>query len=113
MCTQVYKPVKKQILHITPHLGGGVGRVLLNYFSKVTDDPSFVHKVACWDYANRKAVEVAKDIGLSLFDKMSARKQEILDIIADSDMVLVHWWNHPLLYDFLVREQLSECRGIS
>jgi len=25
---------KIKTLHITPHLGGGVGRVLLNYFSK-------------------------------------------------------------------------------
>lgn len=112
MYTQVYKPSKKRILHITPHLGGGVGRVLLNYFSKVKDDPTFMHKVVCLDYANHKAVEVAKNIGLSLFDNMSAKKQEILDIIADSDIVLIHWWNHPLLYDFLVREQLPPCRVI-
>jgi len=104
--------IKKYILHITPHLGGGVGRVLLNYLSKVRDDPSIVHSVVCLDYANHKAVEVAKNIGLSLFDKMSAKKQEILDIIADSDIVLIHWWNHPLLYDFLVREQLPPCRVI-
>lgn len=111
MCTQVYK-MKNRILHITPHLGGGVGRVLLNYFSKVKDDPSFVHKVACLDYANHDAIEVARNVGFSLLDNMSEKKQELLDIIADSDIVLIHWWNHPLLYDFLVREQLSPCRVI-
>ncbi len=102
----------KKILHITAHLGGGVGRVLLNYFSKVKGDSSFMHKVVCLDYANHKAVEVAKNIGLSLFGKMSAKKQELLNMIADSDIVLIHWWNHPLLYDFLVREQLPPCRMI-
>lgn len=100
------------ILHITPHLGGGVGRVLLNYFSKAKDDSIFMHEVVCLDYANSKAVEVAKNIGLSLFDKMSEKKQEVLDLIADSDIVLIHWWNHPLLYDFLVREQLPPSRVI-
>jgi len=106
------KDLAKKILHITAHLGGGVGRVLLNYLLKVRNDPSIVHSVVCLDYANHKAVEVAKNIGLSLFDKMSAKKQEILDIIADSDIVLIHWWNHPLLYDFLVREQLPASRVI-
>ena len=42
---------KIKILHITPHLGGGVGRVLLNYLSKVKDDNCFIHQVACLDYA--------------------------------------------------------------
>ena len=106
------KDLEKKVLHITPHLGGGVGRVLLNYLSKVKDDPSFVHKVVCLDYANHKAVEVAKNVGFSLLDNMSRKKRELLDTIADSDIVLIHWWNHPLLYDFLVREQLPSCRVI-
>ena len=109
---QVCNPIKKQILHITPNLGGGVGTVLLNYFSKVKDNPAFTHKVVCLDYANDKAVESAKNTGISLFDKMSAKKQEILDIISESDIVIIHWWNHPLLYDFLVREKLPPCRVI-
>ncbi len=43
---------------------------------------------------------------------MSKKKRELLDLIADSDIVLIHWWNHPLLYDFLVREQLPASRVI-
>lgn len=106
------KELSKKILHITPHVGGGVGRVLLSYLSKVKDEPSFIHKVVCLDYANHKAVEVAKNIGLSLSDNMSVKKRELLNLIADSDIVLIHWWNHPLLYDFLVREQLPASRVI-
>ncbi len=111
MCTQVCK-MKNRILHITPHLGGGVGRVLLNYLSKVKDYPSFVHKVVCLDYANQNAVEVARNVGFSLLDNRAEKKRELLDIIADSDVVLIHWWNHPLLYNFLVREQLPASRVI-
>ena len=106
------KDLPKKILHITPHLGGGVGRVLLNYLSKVKENLSFAHRVACLDYANENAIEVAKNVGFSLLDNMSEKKRELLDIIADSDIVLIHWWNHPLLYDFLAREQLPQSRVI-
>lgn len=103
---------KIKILHITPHLGGGVGRVILNYLSKVKDNLFFLHRVVCLDYANQNALEVAKNVGFSLFDNMSAKKGEVLDMIADSDIVLINCWNHPLLYDFLVREELPPCRLI-
>ncbi len=103
---------KYKILHLTPHLGAGVGTVVLNYLSKVANDPVFAHSVLCLDYANQNAIEVAKNAGFPLSDNMSKKKPEILDLIVDSDIVLIHWWNHPLLYDFLVREQLPASRVI-
>lgn len=103
---------KKKILHITPHLGGGVGKVLLNYLSKAKEDNSFAHKVACLDYANENAVKTAENIGIPLIDNMFKKKQKLLEMIADSDITLIHWWNHPLLYDFLVRERLPKSRII-
>ncbi|MDP2843030.1 MAG: hypothetical protein Q8O06_05275, partial [Acetobacterium sp.] len=101
---------KTKILHVTPHLGGGVGRVLLNYFTKVNDDKSLIHEVACLDYANKHALDVAKNIGLMLTDRMAGNGQQLLSMIAGADIVLIHWWNHPLLYDFLVRTVLPPCR---
>jgi len=101
---------KIKVLHITPHLGGGVGTVVLNYLSKVKDSRSFIHRVVCLDYANQNAIETAKNVGFSLSDNMSKKKPKLLNLIANSDIVLIHWWNHPLLYDFLVRTQLPPCR---
>lgn len=106
------KDFQKKILHITPHFGGGVGKVLLNYLSKVKDNHSFVHKAICLDYANGNAAKVAKSTGFLLLDNMFKKKREILDLIADCDITLIHWWNHPLLYDFLVRERLPASRII-
>jgi len=103
---------KYKILHIVPHFGAGVGTVLLNYLSKVKDSDFFVHRAVCLDYANQNAVEVSKAAGFPLYDNMSKKKHELLGLIADSDIVLIHWWNHPLLYDFLVREQLPKSRVI-
>ncbi|MBW2575283.1 MAG: glycosyltransferase [Deltaproteobacteria bacterium] len=103
---------KTKILHVTPHLGGGVGRVLLNYFTKVNDDQSFVHEVTCLDYANKHALDVARNIGILLTDRMACNGQQLLAMIAGADIVLIHWWNHPLLYDFLVRAELPSCRVV-
>ena len=106
------KNLTKKILHITPHFGAGVGTVVLNYLTKVKDSLHFTHRAVCLDYANQNAAEVAKNTGFPLIDNMSKKKTEILSLIADSDVVLVHWWNHPLLYDFLVRECLPASRVI-
>ncbi|MRR56995.1 MAG: glycosyltransferase [Deltaproteobacteria bacterium] len=92
-----------EILHITPHLGGGVGRVLLNYLSHVRrSNGEENHSIFCLDYANAAAVERAKQEGIPLRDNMSLRTGDLLNAVAGSDIVLIHWWNHPLLYALLV-----------
>ncbi len=103
---------KKRILHITPHLGGGVGRVLLNYLTKVKNNGRFSHEIACMDYANEDAKRTVSREGLLLADNFFRKHAGLIRKISDADIVLIHWWNHPLLYDFLVREQLPSCRVI-
>ena len=88
------------IVHITPHLGGGVGRVLLNYLEKVRGNPDFAHKVLCLEYANDKAVSASQTSGFSLRGEMSADPEGILAEIAGADIVLIHWWNHPCCMTF-------------
>lgn len=102
---------KQKILHITPHLGGGVGRVVLNYLVQVKDNCEYIHEVICLDYANDNAVAAAKKIDLKLSDNM-AGSPALLKAIAQADAVLIHCWNHPLLYDLLVRSELPTSRVI-
>lgn len=105
-------PSKIKILHITPHLGGGVGAVLLNYFSKVAGSVSFEHKVVCLDHVNPYALQTAKKAGFFLLGNTAKKRNGILDLAAESDIIVVHWWNHPLLYDFLIRETMPPSRII-
>ena len=85
------------ILHITPHLGGGVGRVLLNYLKKVKGNPNFLHKVLSLEYANEKALLASQTTGFPLKDKMPSTHIGVMAAVAEADIVLIHWWNHPLL----------------
>ena len=98
---------KNNILHITPHLGGGIGTVLLKWlcFDKTNN-----HCVITLDYANDYAVSVCKDNNIPLLSQIS--RPEITEKIIKADIVVVHFWNHPLLYDFLIRTFLPESRLI-
>jgi len=103
---------KISVLHITPHLGGGVGKVILNYVAKATERKIFSHKLACLDYANDEAKRIASTGGIFLKDYLSKDHKTLLELIKESDIVLIHWWNHPLLYELLVKETLPPCRVI-
>lgn len=103
---------KTTILHLTPHLGGGVGSVLLNYVAFCQNDEKYSHSIATLDYANEKSVKSAKKIGFNLFSDMHKNTSELLKLIEESDIILTHFWNHPLLYDFLVRNELPPSRVI-
>lgn len=102
----------KSILHITPHLGGGVGSVLLNYLAKAKGNSGFRHDVLSLEYANEKSCLASKTTGFALVDKMSSDHEGLLSKISRADVVLIHWWNHPLLYALLVRETLPPARII-
>ena len=103
---------QKTVLHITPHLGGGVGRVLLNYLAKSKGNSDFRHDVLSLDHANEKACEASKTTGFTLADIMSSDHEKLLSKISRADVVLIHWWNHPLLYALLVRERFPPARII-
>lgn len=103
---------KVKILHITPHLGGGVGTVLLDWFKYEKNNKSFKHSVICLDYANEKSKKILKELGLQLKDNMYKNEHDILNDIKKSDIVLMHFWNHPLLYHFIIKNELPECRLI-
>ena len=106
-------PSKKAVLHITPHLGGGVGRVLLNYLEQSHGNPEVENLVVSLEYANDSALAALQEIGISVRDKMSEDHDGVIVAIAGADAVIVHFWNHPLLYDFLVRKQVPPCRMAS
>ncbi|MDL2260440.1 glycosyltransferase family 4 protein, partial [Deltaproteobacteria bacterium OttesenSCG-928-K17] len=91
-----------KILHITPHLGGGVGRVLLNYFQAAHGGPN-QHGAACLDGANAAAKARAESIGLSLFEHLGRNHEALFELVKAADLVVTHWWNHPLLSDLLWR----------
>ena len=102
---------KITILHITPHLGGGVGRVLLSFLEN-TDGSGHSHKVLCLDYANESATDALKKIGVALIDKIATNHKRIITEVKNADIVIIHWWNHPLLSNLLITTPLPPSRAV-
>lgn len=100
-----------KILHITPHLGGGVGSVLLNWLQYETlNCKEKKHLIATLDFANEKAKEICDNYNIELYEKMHDFQIDLLNLIADADIVIIHFWNHPLLYDFIIKNTFPKCR---
>lgn len=101
-----------KILHITGHLGGGVGTVVLNYLVGKSADTSQRHSVISLDYINDYAAGVLSQSRIEHVGRCHGRDELIESKIHESDVVLLHWWNHPLITDLLVRCALPKSRFV-
>lgn len=91
-----------KITHITPHLGGGVGRVLMNYFEAVRNGKAR-HRLICLEKVPETTRDQARRLDLPLNDDQGGNYPVLARAVEESDLVVVHWWNHPLLADCLWR----------
>ena len=98
------------ILHITPHLGGGVGTVVRGYLNHVLSVGVDNHRVLSLDTLNNESREFLHRIGCVWIDEVFGKLEELDVQIAKADIVLVHWWNHPLLQMVLMGRSLPACR---
>ena len=101
-----------KILHLSPHLGGGVGTVVLSYLEHVTQSSDDIHKIICFDYINTNAQDRLGIAEVEFKEELRFYHAEVLSQISNSDVVIVHWWNHPLLYEFFLKATLPPCRLI-
>lgn len=90
-----------KVLHVVPHLGGGVGDTLLGYLSVSPHEDDVLALGYTTECVKRRVSDPYRD---------HASHSLILERMEWADIVLVHQWNHPLLYNFLVREELPPCR---
>lgn len=106
------KKEKIKILHITAHLGGGVGTVVGGYLKRTNKCNDFSHSVICLDYINPYSREVLKKQEIEFEENVGTNISLIYNKIKESDIILIHWWNHPLIFNFLLDQNLPDCRMI-
>jgi hypothetical protein len=88
--------LKKKILHITPHLGGGVGKAISTL---INNDKKYCHIVICLEKPiNYKFYNIVKKKNKILITKKISMIQKLLK---ESDVVQIEFWNHPLLLKVL------------
>jgi L-malate glycosyltransferase len=89
------RPVK--VLHIVPHVGGGMGSVLRALLKEEAAQPSpdYSHSVVSLETMNDPSKNCFAGLGVQYTE--CATIENINAIVGDVDIVLAHWWNHPLL----------------
>lgn len=91
------------ILHITTHLGGGVGKVLSNickYYATNTKENIYKHKILLLEEPQKKSffnICIENGIEVIVSDRLSIISNEI----KKSDIVQLEWWHHPKFAGFL------------
>lgn len=89
------------ILHITPHMGGGVGAVMRNWIS---NDHYNTHEIACLDYANEKSRKWALRYQVVLKDYMHPGYAAVYEMFRNMDIIVIHYWDHPYLIELLANK---------
>jgi glycosyltransferase involved in cell wall biosynthesis len=82
-----------KIVHITPHLGGGVGRAHAALCA-VDPDVGDRHYVLLEAPRDLRHVEAIERSGAPV--TIAPDRQLLHDLMGDADIVQFEWWNHPL-----------------
>lgn len=90
-----------RVVHVTAHMGGGVGRVLRHFTAASQRSGPFLHEIYCLDYANAASVDWSRAAGIPVWGDMARDFATLAEAIHAADIVHIHWWNHPLIGAFL------------
>jgi glycosyltransferase involved in cell wall biosynthesis len=99
------------IVHITPHLGGGVGSCLSN-FIRQSEELGVVNKVYCLDWCDYIDIELRRRVNVSQGTFWN-KQDRLQSDIQKCNCVLIHYWNHPLLTVFLSRNELPKIKSMA
>jgi glycosyltransferase involved in cell wall biosynthesis len=99
-----------EIVHITAHCGGGVGTVLQNYLKYKKGAISQKHEIISLDSINTEAKSFFKNNAIEFIDNIHKKYTLLRQKVKNADIIVLHWWNHPLMMDLLVNVELPACR---
>ncbi|SOE18494.1 glycosyl transferase family 1 [Hoeflea halophila] len=98
-----------KIVHITPHLGGGVGKA---HASLCAADPDAAghHYVLLEEPRDRRYLEQVLKAGAQV--SLAGDDDRLRGLMAAADIVQFEWWNHPLMCGLLAGPPLPAMRPV-
>ena len=91
----------REVLHITTHMGGGVGKVLSGVASYAarTNAP-YRHRILLLEQPQKtNFIDVCRADGVEIL--CAPGRKEIEAAVRAADVVQIEWWHHPLMAAFL------------
>lgn len=103
-----------KVLHITPHLGGGVGKAHAALMEAAREAPGdrVAHSYALLEAPiDRSYFERIRAAGCAM--TVAPGCDDLQALAAAADIVQVEWWNHPRLYNLLATDGLPAVRLVT
>ena len=95
-----------RVLHVTPHLGGGVGKAVSGL---VLSPDGTEHVIACLERPEKtQVVDLICAAGRRVL--VAPNDAELAAEMRAADVVQIEFWNHPLIPKLLCRTDLPWCR---
>ena len=100
------------VLHITAHLGGGVGKVLAGVVTEsMRRNDGIHHVVACLEIPEKRHfIDRLRSHGAEVLIRPSAHR--LTQAIRRADIVQLEWWHHPLVAGWMCAGTLPPMRMI-
>lgn len=98
-----------KILHITPHLGGGVGKAHAAIQGATGSSVERAYYLL-EEPRDRRYADLVEQAGGRLYH--ASQGVPLADLIDDADIVQIEWWNHPRLYHLLAASDLPPMRSL-
>jgi hypothetical protein len=90
-----------KVLHLTAHLGGGVGKALSGLVAQASESDSDVqHIIICLE-GPEKSQFIDRILRCGCHVIVCPNKDMLEKLIIDSDIVQLEWWNHPATIECL------------
>ncbi len=86
-----------RIIHITTHMGGGVGHAISDLVIHDTRNQHTIILLQKPEKSQYIDLCIKNNIRVFVEDSIS----EIKLLIAEADIVILHWWHHPIMCKFL------------
>ncbi len=103
---------RSRILHVTPHLGGGVGRVLSQIaVHRLREHNDYRDMFLCLEAMNdTRHADLIRDAG----GDVSVTPDEAITekLLAEADIVQIEWWHHPCTLEWMAQRTALRSRLI-
>ncbi|MBP2661318.1 MAG: glycosyl transferase group 1 [Firmicutes bacterium] len=98
-------------MHLTVHMGGGVGKAISDTLIGERKISADVHNIYCLERpVNEQYVKKCQESGIAV--EYASFITDVSEAISNADIVILHWWNHPAMAKLLLNFPQIETRVV-
>lgn len=101
---------KLKCLHIAPHYGGGVGSTVSSIINCFSAELSIESTVVSLDRLVNRLYIDSLSASVLVYENLFKNFKCLTALVKSADVVLIHYWNHPLLAVLLSRYHFPPCK---